>query len=314
MAYQGPSSPAQGYIDPQTGQPLNAPTTAPSYNNINTNNGLATGTMSGPSTAPTLSAPSQDQGQYSAGAAPGLQPGQGSPGDVGFNGNVPGAGENVSASYLNYYGQTGTPTTSNNAQQAYTDFRNSTPANMDPYYDNAQRNSANDINKQMAARGQYGSSNAVGVLSNASTNLRAQQAKDNAQYGLSRYGLEGTLASGADQSSVAQSQNDMNWMNGLSNLGFANQKESTARYELGNEDAYKAASTASGIQAQVGNAEIANDEALLQQIGAAGSGATADQVTAAQNALALAQQRSLQNNATNTGSAQTAVSALNSYV
>lgn len=303
------------HAPPAAGAPYNpsAGTVGSGAGGINTNNGAAPGTVSGSSTAPTLTAPSQSGGQYSN-TPVGLQPGQGSPGDVGFNGNVPGAGENVSASYLNYYGQNGTPTTSNNAQQAYTDFRNSSPANMNPYYDNAQRNSDNAINKQMAARGQYGSSNAVGVLSNADTNLRAQQAKDEANYGLQRYGLEGQLASGSDQSSGAQSQNEMNWMNGLSNLGFANQKEGTARYELGNEDAYKAASTMSGIQGQVGGAEIANDQALLQSMLAAGSGATADQVTAAQNALALAQQKSLQSNATTTGSLQTGASALSSYV
>jgi hypothetical protein len=285
---------------------------------INTNNGMAPGAMSGPATAPTLSAPSQSGGTYSNGMAPyapgGLQPGQGSPGDVGFNGNVPGAGENVSASYLSYYGANGTPTTSNDAQQAYTDFRNSTPANMNPYYDNAERNATNDINKQMAARGSFGSSNAVGVLSNATTNLRAQQAKDEAQYGLSRYGLEGQLASGADSSSGAQSQNDLNWMRGISDLGFANQKEGTARYELGNEDAFKAASTMSGIQGSVGAAEIANDQALLEQMLQAGSGATADQVTAMQNKLSAAQAQSNQNTAATTGALQTGASALSAYV
>lgn len=297
-----------------TGYDPNAGAVTAGAGGINTNNGMAPGTMSGSSTAPTLSAPSQSGGVYSAGAPSGLQPGQGSPGDVGFNGNVPGTGENVSASYLAYYGANGTPTTSNNAQQAYTDFRASQPANMDPYYDNAQRRSDNAINTAMAARGSFGSSNAVGVLANADTNLRAQQAKDEAQYGLSRYGLEGQLASASDQSSGAQSQNEENWMKGISDLGFQNQKEGTARYELGNEDAYKAAATMSGIEGQVGGAEIANDQALLEQMLQAGSGATADQVVAAQNALALAQAKSNQNTSQTTGALQTTGGALSAYV
>jgi len=265
--------------------------TAPPYNpsagavgggagGINTNSTSIPLTMTGSSTAPAFSnspAPPTDAG---------LQPGQGTPGDVGYNVNVPGAGENVSASYLALYGQNGTPTASNNAQQAYTDFRNSTPANMDPYYDNAQRNSANDINKQMAARGQYGSSNAVGVLSNASTNLRAQEAKDNAQYGISRYGLEGQLASGSDASSVNQSQNEENWMKGLTDLGFANEKEGAARAQLGLDWTKGAADTASGIEGSVGASEIAADKDLLiKQLTASGM-SYADAAAAADNRVA----------------------------
>jgi hypothetical protein len=284
---------------------------------INTNNGLAPGTVSGPSTAPTLSAPSQNQGVITTSggqpAVTGLQPGNG----AGINGvdlTQPGMGENVSNAYLSAYAQNGTPTTSNNAQQAYTDFRNSQPANMDPYYNNAQRLSDNAINTQMAARGSYGSSNAIGVLSNADTNLRAQQAKDEAQYGLQRYGLQGQLASGSDVSSLNQSNNERDWMNGLTDIGFKNQRESTARGQLGFEDQLKGAGVISGIEGQVGGAEIANDEALLEKLRAADSGATADQVTAAQNALALAQKNSSESTASNTGAIQTTGGALASYV
>lgn len=304
MAGQETNHADAGYKPPYD---LSSGSTGSGAGGINTNSGAAPGSLSGPSTAPTYSpgAPYQPTG---------LQPGSGSPGDVGFNGNVPGAGENVSASYLNYYGANGTPTTSNNAQQAYTDFRSSSPANMAPYYDNAERNQTNTINKAMAARGSYGSSNAVGTIANASTNLRAQQAKDEAQYGLSRYGLEGQLASGSDASSGAQSTNELNWMKGVSDLGFQNQKEGTARYELGNEDAYKAASTISGIEGSTGQAEISNDQALLTAMLQAGSGATADQVAAAQTKLSQATAASNQNTATTTGALQTGASALSNYV
>lgn len=295
-----------GGVGPGVAQGNAQPLTQPSFNNINTNNGQAPGSLSGSSTAPT----------YSPGApypTSGLQPGNGGNG-IGVDLTTAGTGENVSGSYLNYYGQNGTPTTSNNAQQAYSQFQASTPQNMSPYYDNAVRNSNNDINKQMAARGQYGSSNAVGTLSNADTNIRSQQARDEAQYGLSRAGLSGTLASGADQSSGAQSANELNWMGGVSNLGFQNQKENTARGELVLQNQKSAADTMSGIQGQVGQSEITNDQNLLMSMLQAGSGATADQVAAAQTALSQAQAKSNQNTAQTTGGAQTIASALNSYV
>lgn len=283
----------------QTGYNL-PPYQSPSFNNINTNNGQPPQNVTGSATAPSF-APGSPY------PSTGLQPGQGSPGDVGYNVNVPGAGENTSASYLSYYGAYGTPTTSNNAQQAYSDFRASQPVNMDPYYNNAQRLSDNAINTQMAARGSYGSSNAVGVLANADTNLRAQQAKDEAQYGLSRYGLEGQLASGSDASSLNQSQNEMGWMKGISDLGFANQKEGAARAQLGLDWTKQAADTASGIEGQVGGAEIANDkELLVQQLMATGMSA-ADASTAADNRLAASQ-------AQDARTVATAASALSYFV
>jgi hypothetical protein len=235
-----------------------------------------TGSSTAPSFAPPAAAPPTAPPNTT-----GLQPGQGSPGDVGYNGNVPGAGENVANSYLSYYGQNGTPTTSNRAEEAYQSFNHSTPANMDPYYNNAERNATNDINKQMAARGQFGSSNAVGQISNATTNLRAQQAKDEASYGLQRAGLKGTLGSGADSSSLASSTNDLNWMSGLTGLAFNAQKEGMARYELGNQDAKAAADTASGIIGDNGKASIANDKDLLIQMLMAQYGMSKDAATAA---------------------------------
>ena len=221
-----------------------------------------------------------------------LHPGQGSPQDVGFNGNVPGIGEDVAGSFLGYYGANGMPGVSNNAQGAYTAFQSSTPANMSMYYDNAQRNATNDINKQMAARGQYGSSNAVGTISNATTNLRAQQAKDEAQYGLSRASLAGSLARGSDESSAASSADERAWVSGLSDLGFKAQREATARYELGNEDAKKAADTASGIAGSVGAAAIQNDQALFIQMLEAQGMSHSDAVTAAQNRVDASDARS----------------------
>lgn len=218
-----------------------------------------------------------------------LQPGQGSPGDVGYNGNVPGIGENVAGSLLGYYGQNGTPSPTNNAQQAYSSFRDSTPQNMSPYYDNAVRNANNDLNKQMAARGQYGSSNAVGQISNADTNIRAQQAKDEAGYGLQRAQLGGSLASGSDASSETQGADARAWMSGLSDLGFRDQSAGMTRYEQGNQDSLDAAKISSGIQGSVGGAEVANDQNLLIQSLMAQGMSYSDAVTAAQNKTAAGQ-------------------------
>lgn len=82
-------------------------------------------------------------------------------------------------------------------------FGQTSPADMSPYYDRAKERSGADINRQFAARGMYGSSAATDALGQAFTDLDAQQAKDEADYGLKRYGLAGTLASGADASDLA---------------------------------------------------------------------------------------------------------------
>lgn len=218
-----------------------------------------------------------------------LQPAQGSPSDVGYNGNVAGIGENVAGSLLSYYGQNGTPAPTNNAASAYSSFQQSTPANMSPYYDNAVRNANNDINRQQAARGSYGSSSAIGQISNADTNLRAQQAKDEAGYGLQRASLGGSLASGADSSSATQSGDARAWMGGLADLGFRDQSAGMTRYEQGNQDALDAAKISSGIQGQVGQQEISNDQNLLVQSLMAQGMSYSDAVTAAQNKTASGQ-------------------------
>lgn len=126
---------------------------------------------------------------------------------------TPGMGEQYANSALSYYGANGMP---GRSSQAYDSFMGSTPADMSPYYDNAVNHAQNDINTQLAARGMYGSSAGVGQIANATTNLRAQEAKDNAQYGLSRAQLGGSLASTADQNQLA-------WTSGLGDLAFRGQ-------------------------------------------------------------------------------------------
>lgn len=180
-------------------------------------------------------------------------------GDYGYNAAVKGAGENYADSALGYYGAGNIPQASQNAQQAYSSFASSVPVDTSSYYNNAVRNTNNDLNRQMAARGQFGSSNAVGQLSNADTNIRAQQAHDEAQYGLQRAQLGGSLASGADQSSVAASQNQLGWTQGLGSLAFQDQNTGQNRFQQNFNNTMGMADTMSGLEGSTYNAEFGND-------------------------------------------------------
>lgn len=99
-----------------------------------------------------------------------------------------------------------------NAQGAYNQFQNSTPADTSSYYNQAVTNANKDVNNQMAARGLYNSSAATNQLATTDANIRAQQAQEDAQYGLQRAGLGGSLASGADTSSRGASQDMLSWL------------------------------------------------------------------------------------------------------
>lgn len=197
---------------------------------------------------------------YSTG--PGLQAGQAGPG-VGYNQNAPGQGEQYASAALGYYGAGNIPGVSNNQQSNYQQFQQSTPADTSSYYANAQRLQDNDINKQMAARGQFGSSNAVGQISNADTNLAAQQANANAQYGLQRAQLGGSLAGGADAQSNAASQNQLGWTQGLGNLAFEGQQTGANRYQQGFQNDMSLANQLSGMEGANYGAATQNDQSLM---------------------------------------------------
>lgn len=123
-----------------------------------------------------------------------------------------------------------TPTTANNAQGAYNQFQGSTPADTSSYYNNAVKNATEDVNAAAAGGGTLGSTGAADQARRASTDLRGQQAQADAQYGLSRAGLAGSLASGADVSSGRDVQNQLGWMTGLG--GLANQTQNSALQRL----------------------------------------------------------------------------------
>jgi hypothetical protein len=204
---------------------------------------------------------------------PGLQ--QGTAGDVGYSGNAPGQGEQYANAALGYYGAGNVPGVANNSQGAYDSMSqnagNGPAADMSAYYDNASRKASDAINKQMAARGSYGSSNAVGNLMSAETDLRAQQARDEAQYGLQRanYGLQraglaGSLASGADAQSVNAANNERAWTMGLGDMAFQGQQAGAQRYAQGNADAMAMADRLSGLEGANYNAQSANDQSLME--------------------------------------------------
>lgn len=100
----------------------------------------------------------------------------------------------------------------NNAQAEYDAFGGRRPniaaePGFGSYYDNAQKNVVNALNTQLGARGAYGSSVGLGQIGKSVTDLRADQAKNEADYNLKRLAeqrnwdeLGGTLARNADLS------------------------------------------------------------------------------------------------------------------
>jgi len=104
------------------------------------------------------------------------------------------------------------PEIPNNAQGEYDYFGSHRPdfgaePDLGAYYENAKRRADESIRNIMSAKGAYGSSAANAMSQEAITNLEAQRAKEEADYGLRRLaeerawaGTGGTLAQGADVS------------------------------------------------------------------------------------------------------------------
>lgn len=211
-----------------------------------------------------------------------------------------GKGENYIDSILSHYEQEGAPETTNYSAAALADFNAKQPQNMDAYYDNASRKSQNAINTQMAARGSYGSSNAIGTLGAAETDLRAQQARDEAGYGLQRFGVQNTLSNAADSQNNNRSANQMLWAKGLADLATQDQGLGENRNQTlwGNNlslAGIKAATYGNGANSAIDDVTAANDAANNARMGVA----TDAQSNAAGNANRTAQTNSsLLNSAT----------------
>lgn len=185
-----------------------------------------------------------------------------------------GKGESYIDSILQSYGESGVPQVGNQSQQTLESFRNSQPANTDPYYDQASKLASAKIDNAMAARGSYGSSNATGQIGAAEVALRAQQARDNASYGLQRFAQEGNLAGAADQQGNTANGIQYQWTKGLADLATKDQDLGQGRnQDLWNNNfslaAAKAGIYGAGAGAAIEGVTDATDAAINAKQGVA---------------------------------------------
>lgn len=157
-----------------------------------------------------------------------------------------GKGESYADSVLQHYNEKGVPTASNEAKTTLDSFRATQPQDMSPYYDYASKLTSAKIDNAMSARGSYGSSNATGQIGAAEMALRAQQAKDTAQYGLDRYAQEGNLAGSSDASSARNNALEFSWAKGLTDLATGAQTAGQDRNQQLFDNNYRVAAAKAG--------------------------------------------------------------------
>lgn len=141
-----------------------------------------------------------------------------------------GIGERVGAEIGTTYRPGETPGVSNRAEEFYQQFLGEMPdimsdPGLEPYYANARRKAAEEINRNMAARGMWGSSAAGDMITEANVNLGAEQANREAQFYLDRLAearnwqeTGGRFASSADTSSRGQAENERAWTRDLADV------------------------------------------------------------------------------------------------
>lgn len=182
-----------------------------------------------------------------------------------------------------------TPQVTANSQSAYGQFQGNRPdirsdPGLDPYYQNAARRTTEGINRQMAAMGMMGSGANLDRVSEALTDLGAQQANREADYHLQRLGEQraweglGLNAAGqADSNSLMQSQNARDWMSGLGNLAFGADQSQLGRLGMLGQLAGQADTT--GLQRMQGGMSGAGqaDATALNWLGAGGDAAYRNQ-------------------------------------
>jgi len=137
------------------------------------------------------------------------------------------------------------PNFANNTQGEYDRFSGVRPdisadAGLGPYYENAKRRAAESINNAMGARGAYGSSAANDMISGAFTNLEAERANREADYGLNRLAeqrawenLGGDLAGAADTTTLNNIIADANlssMISGIAQTGDAAEMDRLKTY------------------------------------------------------------------------------------
>lgn len=121
-------------------------------------------------------------------------------------------------------------------QDAYGSFDAAVDPGLGSYYDRAFQQASQGINKQLAARGQYGSSAGMQQLGNVATGLGAERANREAAYGLERFRTKMGAAATA-------SGDERAWVQGLGDMAFRAGDE--RRAYLGDS-----ASVAAGVQGQ----------------------------------------------------------------
>lgn len=139
--------------------------------------------------------------------------------------------------------QQGAPKGSNYSEQEYLNFNRPNIAEgpgLDPYYARARQTAANELNNQFGSRGMFGSSAAMGQISDAFTGLGAEQANREADYALQRLGeqrawegLGGQLAGQADAMSRQENQDQLGWLTGLGGLAQAADQADLSRLGQG---------------------------------------------------------------------------------
>lgn len=161
----------------------------------------------------------------------------------------PGISEMFAGNVFKKYGSGDVPVGTNNAQGAYDAFLASKPGiesdpGFDSFYENARRQASEQIRREMAARGAYASSASGDMVSEALTNLAADEASKRADYNLKRLAEQraweeagGKLASGADESSGLNSRLGLSWLQGLGDIFHTGQGDTRTRYQdmFGNE-------------------------------------------------------------------------------
>lgn len=121
--------------------------------------------------------------------------------------------------------------------------KSNVPKDMSAYYDRASERAASSTNKQAAARGMYNSSAAMDQLSQGETDIRSQQAKDEAAYGLQSAQLNDSIQRGAAQG--ADSAGVSRYGAGLQGA-LGSDASGMSRYNSGRETAGQQDSTGIG--------------------------------------------------------------------
>lgn len=184
-----------------------------------------------------------------------------------------------------------------NSQTAFNNFQ-AGPHDFGAYYDRAKTRTLGSMNDQAAARGVYGSSPTLNAIGDASAAIDSDRANREATYNLQRAQTAGALGAGADSSnmaryglggSLAQGADSMeyNRLGGMMNAAGMAQDARRTRGRDYMSDIYQPTAMAMGITQQSLDAQIAEENALMDaiaalQLGAAGQGVAQSQYLDAQ--------------------------------